>query len=153
MQKKNTLKSRSKRPVRRPIGEASDILNFEQEPGFVYRVVNDNPHKHGAARIKRFQEAGYEIVQEADCPGGDERVGAPSQMGTPVQKSVGGDVTGVLMRIPKKWFDEDQAKKMEKIDKAEEGMKRLLHPGTKGNVRPGGYYGNVEIGTRQQTIS
>lgn len=152
MQQTNTLKSRTKRPKRKPIGEPSDILNFEKEPGYVYRVVNNNPHRQGEARIKRFLEAGYEIVQNPNIEGGDERVGAPSQMGTPVVRPVGGGVTGVLMRIKKDWYDEDQAKKMEKVDKAEDDLKRLLRPGEKETMRPGGYYGNVEIGTRQQKM-
>ena len=121
-----------KRPKRVPLG-TRNVLKYPDRPGYVRRVVNDVED-----RIQRFQNAGYEIVQNKNLPSGDPRAGDASQMGMPVSKSVGNGVKGVLMEIPEDWYKEDQQSKQDKIS-ADEGAMRQ----NKGGVE--GAYGDIGI--------
>lgn len=104
------------RPKRVPLGSRSRLRFDEQDPNFVYRVINDQDD-----RLKRAQEAGYEFVH-GDDKLGDERVGESGAIDTRISKPVGGNVRGFLMRIPKEFYEEDQAAKLAAISETEAAM-------------------------------
>ena len=84
------------RTERVPFGVPVKRFNAPEEDGYVYRVFNDNWRKE-PGRIERARMAGYETVPH-------ERSG--EAVGT---NEDGSEITGVLMRIPKELYDEDQA--------------------------------------------
>lgn len=103
---------------RTPINGTRNRLTVRgQEPGYVYRIVNDIDD-----RIQTFQEMGYEVVTEKNVSVGDKRIANPTQEGTPVTVSVGQGITGFLMRQKQEWYDEDQAAKNRKTDELEASM-------------------------------
>lgn len=109
--------NRAKRVRRARVGGRPDVLTVKtQEPGFEYRVVADR-----RGRIEQLTERGYEIVTH-ETEVGDKRVGVPTQEGSPVKINLGRGEQGYLMRIPKEWYEEDQAAKQEEIAEIEEQM-------------------------------
>ena len=110
--------ARPARVQRTPIGGPRDILTVKNlDPNYHYRIVNDIP-----GRIQRFLDAGYEIVPNVDQIG-DKVVDNGSKLGSAVTKKVGGNLVGVLMRIPLDWYKEDQVAKQEQIDALELTMR------------------------------
>jgi len=89
-----------------PFGVPVKRFNAPEEDGYVYRVFNDNWRKE-PGRIQRAKMAGYEMVAH-------ERSG--EAVGT---NEDGSEITGVLMRIPKEVYEEDQAAKQREIDKVD----------------------------------
>jgi hypothetical protein len=119
MTKESISKSPSGRPTRTPVASRS-VLNVKgQEPGYHYRIVNDDDD-----RIESFKGAGYEVVLAKDVKIGDRRVEATSAEGTAASTSVGGGKRGIVMRIKKEWYDEDQALKQKQIQELEDSMKQ-----------------------------
>ena len=103
------------RPKRTPIAKR-DILSVQgKDPNFHYRIVNDS-----GDRIQNFKEAGYEPVLASDVRIGDKRVNSATPEGSLAQVSVGGGQKALLMRIPKEWYDEDQAAKQTEINRLEQ---------------------------------
>ena len=118
------------RPRRTPLDGARDILTvYDKDPNFVYRWVRNDE-----GRIQLFQERGYEVVARTHKVG-EKTVDSGSQLASAVTKFGGGNVTLVLMRIPKEWYDEDQAAKEAAIAATEATMKRAGE----------GQYGTVKI--------
>lgn len=129
---------RANRPKRVPLG-MRNVLAADQRQGFVRRWFNDTDD-----RLERAKAAGWtSVLKPADAA--DPRAGADSQMGSIVAKSVGGGVRGVLMEIPKDFYDEDKAAKEARIDRTEQGLSR--QPGIKGQ-QYGGVYGKVNLSRR-----
>lgn len=109
-----------KRVVRKPLSARGPLnITGEKDPSFHYRFVNDV-----GSRVYNYQQAGYEIVTDGDLTVGDSRVSDASDLGSP--RRVVGDqgTTSVLMRIPKEYFDEDQAKKNAALDEQDQAMKQ-----------------------------
>ena len=105
---------------RTPINGTRSILGVQgKDPNFVYRIVNDD-----GDRVAQFEERGYEVVTDKSIKVGDRRIANPTQEGTPVQVSVGGGVKGVVMRIRKDWYDEDQSAKQATVDEQERAMRK-----------------------------
>lgn len=105
------------RKKRIPVGGPRNLLTVaNKDPNYVYRWVNDTP-----GRIAMFKDGGYEVVTD-DNEIGQSTVDRGSRLGSAITKSVGGLTTAVLMRIPKEWYDEDQAAKQEQIDTLEATM-------------------------------
>lgn len=126
-------KSKLARKQRTPVGGPRNILTVaNKDPNYVYRFVKDEP-----GRIDLFKEGGYEVVTQP-TEVGDSAVNRHSQLGSAVTV-VRGTSTLVLMRIPKEWYDEDQASKQEEIDALEATMRS-------GNA---GDYGKIEIASRK----
>lgn len=98
------------RTERVPFGVPKQRLNAPDGDGFQYRVFNDNWAKE-PGRIQRAQKAGYEKVDDFD----------PVVVGT---NEDGSPIKGVLMRIPKKWYDEDQKLKQKEVDKVDQAIKK-----------------------------
>ena len=109
------------RKERPPVGGLRDILTIaNKDPNFEYRWVKDSP-----GRIQYLVEAkGWEVVQD-DLKVGDKTVDSPAgKLGSALTRFGGGGVTLVAMRIPKEWYDEDQARKQEMVDETEATMFR-----------------------------
>lgn len=99
---------RTQRKTRTPIeGHSRSRLRVTgKDAKYEYYIANDLDN-----RIEVMKEAGWEVVTEDSVKIGDRRIGAASAEGSAKTVSVGGGVTGVLMRIPKEWYEEDQARK------------------------------------------
>ena len=109
----------TERPKRTPINKR-DILSVKgKEPGYFYRIVNDE-----GDRIEAFKEAGYELVAADDVRIGDKRVNSASPEGSHAKVSVGGGKKAFLMRIKQEWYDEDQAAKQTDINRLEQSMRQ-----------------------------
>ena len=123
--------------IRHPIGAKRDVLTVQNpDKDYIYRIVNDNP-----GRINRFKEAGYELVENAVL-GSSHADGSQANAGV-VSKDVGKGVTAYVMRQRKDWYDQDQAAKQQRINEAEDGMrKKKVNP----NESTDGTYGEVKIG-------
>ena len=119
------------RPKRRPMGDGfRNTLSLEdKDPNYVYRVFNDVD-----GRLARAEEAGYEVVRSAQELG-DTTADSATAVGSAVSRPVGGGITGVLMRIPRGFYEEDQIAKQTKVDASEAGL----------NHKKAGQYGGVSI--------
>lgn len=124
-----TRSTRKQRPQRTPVGIRGRLNVRNKDPNYEYRVVNDEN-----GRVHTFEDAGYEVVQGGNESIGDSRLNQPSAEGSVVQAHVGNGVKGVLMRIPKDWYNEDQHAKRVFIDEKERTIT---------NKQDGGY-GRVE---------
>lgn len=111
------------RPTRIPMGERGRLVYDPQlvsdlkAQGLNPRLITDHP-----GRIDAAVRAGYRFVQ-SDGKIGDDRAAAPERVGGNLTTHVGKDQVGYLMVLPKDWYDEDQRKKLEKVDASEEAMK------------------------------
>jgi hypothetical protein len=85
--------------------------------GMTGRWINDKDD-----RVKAALEAGYEFVR-GDVQVGDPNVSDASQLGSPVEKMVGGGTKAFLMMIPSELYADDQAEKQETVDASERAMK------------------------------
>lgn len=128
-QKESISKAPSGRPTRTPIGSRNLLTVRGKDPGYSYRIVNDTED-----RIQRFLDAGYEVVTAEGTKVGDNRASQASVLGSKQVFSVGGGTKGVLMRIKKEWFDEDQANKQKKVDDMEASIKKKALDGTYGSL-------------------
>lgn len=115
MAKELTQKGPSVRPRRTPLTMRNKLTVKNVDPNYQYRIVNDVED-----RVELFKERGYEIVTDAQV--GDSRVDRPSSLGSTTEISVGQNVKAVVMRIPKEWYQEDQAVKQAQIDALEASM-------------------------------
>ena len=100
----------SNRKERVPFGSPKQRLTNPGDPNFVYRIFNDNWTKE-PGRIMRAKAAGYEVVE-----GYDHIAVGTNEDGTAIQ--------GVLMRIPKEFYEEDQKLKQAEIDKVDAEIHR-----------------------------
>lgn len=109
------------RPTRVPLYEQRNKLTVtDRDPNFEYRFVNDTDE-----RIAQFKLAGWEVVDRKDHQVGDPLVDTGQATTTSiVEKAVGGRTKALLMRIPKEWYNEDQNKKQEEVDRLEAATKR-----------------------------
>lgn len=106
--------SQEDRKERIPFGVPVKRFNAPSNDGFVYRVFNDQWRKE-PGRIQRASNAGYEIVS-SDITG--------MTVGT---NDDGTEIKGVLMRIPKETYEEDQKAKQKELDKVDEQINRGRH--------------------------
>ncbi len=126
------------RPTRTPIrtGGRNVTTVKGKEPGWHYRIVNDV-----GDRVDELKERGYEVVTH-EVSIGDRRIAGAKGVGSPATLKVGGGITGILMRIPEEFFNEDKAAKAAEVDRTEEAIKGNINPAT-GSVS--GDYGKVLI--------
>jgi len=120
--------ARATRTQRVPVTERSILSVKGKEPGFHYRIVNDQ-----GDRVQTLLDAGYEIVDASAVQVGDKRISSVSPEGTKAQVSVGGGTKAFVMRQKQEWYDEDQAAKQAKVTQSEEAIKNV--PGFTGSVR------------------
>lgn len=117
---------------RTTLGRRRPLTVTGKEPGYVYRVVNDQ-----GDRINTFMEAGYELVEDKGVTVGDNRIGNPTAEGSVAQISVGGGTKAYLMRIREDWYKEDQAAKQEDVNRLEAATKEKALDGNYGELRIG----------------
>lgn len=131
MARATTRSSSTTRPKRVPVSGNRDILTVSgKDDAYEYRIVNDRDN-----RIQKFKDGGWEIAD------GDEQLSAgslgdASAMGSIKSKDVGQGTHGIVMKIKKEWYDEDQKAKSSHTDAKEAGLHQ--------NDIQGGY-GKVEI--------
>lgn len=132
MIKEQIAKAPSGRTRRSPLSRRNVLTVSGKDPDFQYRVVNDTED-----RVTELMEIGYEPVQDNQVQVGDKRVGKASSEGTVKRVSVGGGQKGVVMRIRKDWYEEDQRAKQDYVAETERA--------TKQDALSSGDYGKVEI--------
>lgn len=116
----NTQETSVSRPRRTPLGKRNRLDVKNKEPGFAYRIVNDNDD-----RIERLQEEDWELVPEAKVGAiGDRRVDNTSSLGSQSYFSVGKGVKAVVMRKREEWHKDDQTAKLQEIKELEETMRQ-----------------------------
>ena len=125
-EKKEVTEERTERV---PFGTPEQKWNTPSDDGYHYRVFNDNWRKE-PGRVQRAIKAGYEIFDH-------EKSG--TNVGT---NDDGTEIKGVLMRIPEKFYKEDQGRKARELDKIDE----QIHGG-KFDKNLTNTYGGVEINT------
>ena len=104
---------------RTPISGRNILTVSGKEPGYNYRIVNDEPD-----RIAQFIDAGYELVDSSQVRVGDRRVDAGGPEGSKAQVAVGKGTKAYVMRIKDEYFQEDQKAKQDNIDKLEQSIKQ-----------------------------
>lgn len=121
-------------PQRIPLAEQNkSVLTVPKKEGFVRRWVMDDKRTE---RVNAFLRAGWRIVADMVDVGTDGVVNQNQSLGTGARKSDRSGSTLILMEIERKYYDEDQAVKMARIDEIEraiyggEGIKSDLKIGS-----------------------
>lgn len=131
-EKENIAKAPSGRPQRIPVGYRNRFEVSNKDPNFSYRIVKDQD-----GRIQEFKDAGYEVVEKSQTKLGASRIEGGASLGSTASIPLGAGDTGVLMRIPKEYYEEDQLRKVEAIKEKE---KALRSP-----VQNGQMYGDIKV--------
>ena len=125
-------KNRTDRPNRISFAQQRNTLTYEnKDKDYVYRVFNDVD-----GRLQNAETAGFEYVHDKEQLG-DPVADGSTHIGSVVTKPVGGGKNGVLMRIKREWYEEDQAEKQRNIDETEATLKA--------KANEDGHYGNINI--------
>lgn len=122
------------RKQRTPISDGfRSRLNVRgKDSNFEYRIVNDVD-----GRIEQFKEGGWEVVTDESVSIGERRITTPSEQGSARTVSVGNGITGVLMKIKREWWEEDQAAKAAKVKNSTDA--------TLEDARKSGDYGSIKV--------
>lgn len=118
------------RPARIPVGSGNKLEFEGKDPAYMYRVVNDVP-----GRLDMFLQAGYEFDTTAERVA-DKGAAEGTNIDTRKMVNSGAGIKSYLMRIPKEYYNEDQANKIDAIKRSEDQMKNK-NP----NPRKGEYQG------------
>lgn len=132
---KTDSKTKPRRKFRSRINGRDVLTVGKKEPGYVYRIVNDE-----GGKVEQRKEIGYEVVLDKDVTIGDRRVATPTAEGSAATMHVGSGLKGVVMRIKEEYYNEDAAAKRQYIDEVESSLHRQ---GTAGD------YGKVEVGRKE----
>lgn len=111
---------------RKPLGMRRDILTGPgQDPNYNYRWFNTDGDRW-RTRIADAEEAGYEQVRDrsGEIATGADGINVPRSPGSVVSRPMGAGVQGILMRIPKDVYDEDQKRKQVVVDRIDAELKR-----------------------------
>lgn len=122
------VKEPSGRPTRTPVGRRNVLTVRGKEPGYEYRIVNDD-----VDRIDLLKDAGWEVVLNSEVNVGDKRVNQTTAVGTAATMSVGNGMKGVVMRIKSEWYEEDHKAKMRLVDE-QESTTRTAHGADYGSI-------------------
>ena len=125
-------KAPSGRVKRTPVSGRNRLTVQGKDPNYVYRIVNDEE-----GRIARFQEGGYELLDEEAVKVGDKRANQTSSEGSVKQLSVGGGKKAYVMRIRRDWYEEDQKAKQASVDALEATTKKKALDGRYGTLTIG----------------
>lgn len=121
----------TKRAERKPLfAQGPQAVSGDLDKNFQYRFVNDV-----GSRISKFEDAGYEFVEDPSLIVGDSRVSNSSDVGSAKTVTSNDGTRSYLMRIKKEWYDEDQAKKSERINEQEAAMKDPISQGFTGSIK------------------
>jgi hypothetical protein len=134
-EKEAIAKAPSGRVTRTPVGVRNVLTVKGKDPNYVYRIVNADED-----RVEQYEAAGYEVCKASDVKVGDRRVNKGTPEGSIQHFSVGGGTKGVVMRIRKDWYEEDEAAKQREVNATEETMKA--------DALKSGDYGKLEIGRK-----
>mgnify|MGYP001575752125 CR=1 FL=1 len=128
------------RPKRVPLHEQRrNRLTFtNQDPNYVYRVVNDVDN-----RIEQFKLAGYEVVEHNTKVGDTAVVDGNVSLGSGARVHVGSGRNAILMRVPRKLYEEDQTAKQREITRKENLLIRRKRKSSEAGED--GTYGEVSI--------
>jgi hypothetical protein len=132
--KEAIAKAPSGRPQRVPVGTRNILKVQGKDPAYEYRFINDS-----GDRVAEFLDAGYQIESADAVRVGDKRTGTATPEGSKAQYSVGQGQKALLVKIKKEWYDEDQAKKQERVAAQERATKDKALDGT---------YGKLELNAR-----
>lgn len=124
------------RPQRTPLYARNVLKTDNNNPNKVQRIVNDVDD-----RVEHFINAGYTPVQRPTKVG-DNRADVASQLGSVVERPVGGGVRGVLMEIDRDLYDEDQRAKESMISEKE---KAIYAPEVDDPEQLKSFYGKTQI--------
>lgn len=116
--KEPIAKSPSGRPKRVRVGAGRYLPYVEQDPDYVYRIVNDRDD-----RVYQFMQAGYEPVERSAVHTVDVVGDAPSSVGSKALVHVGGGQKALVMRIKREYYEADQEDKARQIDRMEQAQK------------------------------
>lgn len=132
----NTRRTSSGSKKRIAVGSA-DVLRAAPRENFEQRWVVDKEN-----RLEMFANGGWSVVKDQSRDLTGERPQDSSRPGSAVNRASGPNHL-ILMEIPKKLFDKDQAVKQEKIRSQERAMERNI---SKDDAEDhGGQYGKVRI--------
>ncbi|MCP4569111.1 MAG: hypothetical protein GY841_16170 [FCB group bacterium] len=126
------------RRQRVPLSRRNRMLIREQDkdPAYHYHIVSDDPKAPG--RVQDFLNAWWEKVPRSSIKGmADNRTDVGTDLGSDATFPAGGGVRGVVMRIKREIWEQDQAEKELRLQEKEHGMRRK--PKKPGN------YGKAEI--------
>lgn len=118
------------RAKRIPVGTRNRLEVIGKSPDYVYRIVNDVDD-----RVERFKAAGYDVVPISESRLATQRVGQGTPTGSISEMPVGGGVRGVLMKIPKDWYEEDQKLKAAAVEETERSIKKPNIDGSYGDIK------------------
>jgi len=130
--KEAIVSSPSGRVRRTPVGVRNVLTVAGKDPAYEYRILNDT-----GDRVQQFLDAGYEIVKASDVRVGDKRVNKASAEGSVAQVSVGGGMKGMVVRIKREWYNEDQDAKIRNVAETEAATKQTAIKGSD--------YGEIKI--------
>lgn len=144
--------SEQNKPERIPVSGIRDIMTvLNKDPNFAYRFVLDKDE--AGSRIMRFKRGWWDFARADDFEGvsvGSESVYKSKQDGSIVRFPSGEGHFSYLMKIEKKYYDEDQQAKWNKIDEVEQTITRT------GTTPDGeaieGKYGSVKISRTRDKI-
>jgi hypothetical protein len=125
------------RADRTPLGtHRSKLTVQDRDPAYQYRYINDSP-----GRVEQARAGGYEFVDDQKTGDtGETNTGLGSR--TAVRAGTNADGSGMnayLMRIPREFYEEDQAEKEkvnQKVDDAINGGAIEGEPGKEGRYVP-----------------
>ena len=118
--------NRSERPARVSMAADDDILAVEgKDPNYHYHWINDE-----GTKMKRAVNAWYVNVKNSEVNlslgGGDDTEGADGNCRKQVgHKADGSPLYSYLMKINLKYYEEDAAKKQEKVLNAETAITQI----------------------------
>ena len=123
-----------KKPNRVPMGrrQVLNVSGLKDQDSFHYHWFNDVDQ-----RIQNAIEAGYVFVDKQGLQVGDATIESARGTESVLKKGVGGGKTAYLMRIPKEFYDEDQALKLKGVNEIEQEIR--------GGAKGDGRYGKVDF--------
>jgi len=99
-----------------PVNYGNKLSFTNNDPAYSYRLVNDTP-----GRLDLFLRAGWEFTYEAERED-SKRAAEASAPDSRISVDAGNGLRAYRMRIPVKFFNEDQTSKLEKIKAQEAAM-------------------------------
>lgn len=139
-----TSGSVTRQQKRVPMHQRQPLSVSGRDPNFEYRVVNDIP-----GRVDRFKLAGWVPDDKTDV--GDNIAGRASSMGSTTSAPVGKGTNGIVMKIPKELYKEDQTAKQRKVDESEEAMLSSTEDAMNDAAggKAGEFHGEIKLGYAQ----
>ncbi len=127
-EREQNVEDRKPRKKRIPLGVSRPSLSVPEgmmDKDYHYHWINDNKHK--PTRLYDAEEGGYTFVKDKNI---DETVkdGEGKGIDSRISRFAGTNEDGTpyrcyLMRIKRKWYDEDQVEKQRPLDELEQQLK------------------------------